>query len=75
MRSLEIKLYIYCFGFRQAWDDRGNTVLSAVTAGIRSSWMSAIKRAANLPDPDNNMDSLTVCSDTQQETNPQSPTT
>jgi len=50
-------------------------VLSAVTAGIRSSWMSAIKRAANLPDPDSNMDSLTVCSDTQQETNPQSPTT
>ncbi|EFN72300.1 Protein outspread [Camponotus floridanus] len=64
------------YGFQTvAWDDRGNTVLSAVTAGIRSSWMSAIKRAANLPDPDSNMDSLTVCSDTQQETNPQSPTT
>ncbi|XP_072748607.1 protein outspread isoform X3 [Anoplolepis gracilipes] len=64
------------YGFQTiAWDDRGNTVLSAVTAGIRSSWMSAIKRAANLPDSDSNVDSLTVCSDTQQETNPQSPTT
>ncbi|XP_032679665.1 protein outspread isoform X3 [Odontomachus brunneus] len=64
------------YGFQTvAWDDRGSTVLSAVTAGIRSSWMSAIKRAANLPDPDgNNVDSLAVCSDTQQETNPQSPT-
>jgi len=49
-------------------------VLSAVTAGIRSSWMSAIRRAANLADPDSNVDSLTVCSDIQQE-NPQSPTT
>ncbi|KMQ94700.1 protein outspread [Lasius niger] len=64
------------YGFQTvAWDDRGSTVLSAVTAGIRSSWMSAIKRAANLPDSDSNVDSLTVCSDTQQETNPQSPTT
>ncbi|KAL6255893.1 hypothetical protein P5V15_013134 [Pogonomyrmex californicus] len=63
------------YGFQTvAWDDRGNTVLSAVTAGIRSSWMSAIRRAANLPDPDINVDSLTVCPDTQQETNPQSPT-
>ncbi|XP_018345806.1 PREDICTED: protein outspread isoform X2 [Trachymyrmex septentrionalis] len=63
------------YGFQTvAWDDRGSTVLSAVTAGIRSSWMSAIRRAANLPDPDSN-DSLTVCTDTQQETNPQSPTT
>lgn len=59
----------------QAWDDRGSTVLSAVTAGIRSSWMSAIRRAANLADPENNVDSLTVCPDSQQETNPQSPTT
>ncbi|XP_020282640.1 protein outspread isoform X2 [Pseudomyrmex gracilis] len=64
------------YGFQTvAWDDRGNTVLSAVTAGIRSSWMSAIRRAANLPDPDSNVDSLTVCSDVQQETTPQSPTT
>ncbi|KAL0120206.1 hypothetical protein PUN28_008096 [Cardiocondyla obscurior] len=64
------------YGFQTvAWDDRGSTVLSAVTAGIRSSWMSAIRRAANLPDPDNNVDSLTVCPDAQQETNPQSPTT
>ncbi|XP_067206469.1 protein outspread isoform X4 [Linepithema humile] len=63
------------YGFQTvAWDDRGTTVLSAVTAGIRSSWMSAIRKAANLPDPDN-VDSLTVCSDTQQEANPQSPTT
>lgn len=50
-------------------------MLSAVTAGIRSSWMSAIRRAANLPDPDGNVDSLTVCPDVQQEANPQSPTT
>ncbi|XP_025163841.1 protein outspread isoform X2 [Harpegnathos saltator] len=64
------------YGFQTvAWDDRGSTVLSAVTAGIRSSWMSAIRRAANLPDPDsNNVDSLAVCPDTQQEANPQSPT-
>ncbi|XP_014489456.1 PREDICTED: protein outspread isoform X3 [Dinoponera quadriceps] len=64
------------YGFQTvAWDDRGSTVLSAVTAGIRSSWMSAIKRAANLPDPDsNNVDSLAVCPDTQQEAKPQSPT-
>ncbi|XP_026827895.1 protein outspread isoform X2 [Ooceraea biroi] len=64
------------YGFQTvAWDDRGSTVLSAVTAGIRSSWMSAIRRAANLPDPDSNVDSLAVCPDTQQEPNPQSPTT
>jgi hypothetical protein len=59
----------------QAWDDRGSTLLSAVTAGIRSSWMSAIRKAANLPDPDSNVDSLAVCPDAQQEPNPQSPTT
>ncbi|KAI4497164.1 hypothetical protein M0802_007648 [Mischocyttarus mexicanus] len=64
------------YGFQTvAWDDRGNNVLSAVTAGIRSSWMSAIRRAANLPDPDNNGESLPICSDNQQDTNPQSPTT
>ncbi|KAK1134042.1 hypothetical protein K0M31_011827 [Melipona bicolor] len=61
------------YGFQTvAWDDRGSTVLSAVTAGIRASWMSAIRRAANLPDPDN--DSLTVCQDGQQDNTPQSPT-
>ncbi|XP_015172858.1 PREDICTED: protein outspread isoform X3 [Polistes dominula] len=64
------------YGFQTvAWDERGSTVLSAVTAGIRSSWMSAIRRAANLPDPDNNGESLPICSDNQQDTNPQSPTT
>ncbi|XP_053988582.1 protein outspread isoform X2 [Hylaeus volcanicus] len=61
------------YGFQTvAWDDRGSTVLSAVTAGIRASWMSAIRRAANLPDPDN-ADALAVCQDGQQDT-PQSPT-
>ncbi|XP_043506324.1 girdin-like isoform X3 [Frieseomelitta varia] len=61
------------YGFQTvAWDDRGSTVLSAVTAGIRASWMSAIRRAANLPDPDN--DSLTVCQDGQSDNTPQSPT-
>ncbi|XP_011881785.1 PREDICTED: uncharacterized protein LOC105569716 isoform X2 [Vollenhovia emeryi] len=64
------------YGFQTvAWDDRGSTVLSAVTAGIRSSWMSAIRRAANLPDSDSNVDSVTICPDNQPETNPQSPTT
>lgn len=61
----------------KSWDDRGSTVLSAVTAGIRASWMSAIRRAANLPDPDNGSDSLTVCQDNnlaQQDNTPQSPT-
>ncbi|XP_076279051.1 myosin phosphatase Rho interacting protein outspread isoform X2 [Lasioglossum baleicum] len=64
------------YGFQTvAWDDRGSTVLSAVTAGIRASWMSAIRRAANLPDPDSNADSMTVCQDGQQDNTPQSPTT
>ncbi|KZC13253.1 Protein outspread [Dufourea novaeangliae] len=63
------------YGFQTvAWDDRGSTVLSAVTAGIRASWMSAIRRAANLPDPDSNVDSLAVCQDGQQDSTPQSPT-
>jgi len=31
----------------QAWDDRRCT-LSAVTAGIRSNWMTAVRRAAGL---------------------------
>ncbi|XP_017767093.1 PREDICTED: protein outspread-like isoform X2 [Eufriesea mexicana] len=63
------------YGFQTvAWDDRGTTVLSAVTAGIRASWMSAIRRAANLPDPDSSSDSLTVCQDGQPDTTPQSPT-
>ncbi|XP_016911244.2 protein outspread isoform X3 [Apis cerana] len=63
------------YGFQTvAWDERGSTVLSAVTAGIRASWMSAIRRAANLPDPDNGNDSLTVCQDAQQDNTPQSPT-
>ncbi|XP_076387068.1 myosin phosphatase Rho interacting protein outspread isoform X2 [Megachile rotundata] len=62
------------YGFQTvAWDDRGSTVLSAVTAGIRDSWMTAIRRAANLPDPDSNAD-LTVCQDSQQDNTPQSPT-
>ncbi|XP_076674018.1 myosin phosphatase Rho interacting protein outspread isoform X8 [Andrena cerasifolii] len=63
------------YGFQTvAWDERGSTVLSAVTAGIRASWMSAIRRAANLPDPDSNADSLTICQDGQQDNTPQSPT-
>ncbi|KAK9310721.1 hypothetical protein QLX08_000040 [Tetragonisca angustula] len=63
------------YGFQTvAWDDRGSTVLSAVTAGIRASWMSAIRRAANLPDPDSSNDSLTVCQDGQPDNTPQSPT-
>ncbi|XP_017880653.1 protein outspread isoform X2 [Ceratina calcarata] len=63
------------YGFQTvAWDDRGSTVLSAVTAGIRASWISAIRRAANLPDPDSNNDSLIVCQDGQQDNTPQSPT-
>jgi len=76
LKSLLCRLYLSLFGLAtQAWDDRGSTLLSAVTAGIRSSWMSAIRKAANLPDPDSNVDSLAVCPDTQQEPNPQSPTT
>ncbi|XP_012265785.2 protein outspread isoform X2 [Athalia rosae] len=65
------------YGFQTVtWDDRGTTVLSAVTAGIRSSWMSAIGDAANLPDPENNVDSRSACpQENQQDTNPQSPTT
>ncbi|XP_078044658.1 myosin phosphatase Rho interacting protein outspread isoform X3 [Augochlora pura] len=64
------------YGFQTvAWDDRGSTVLSAVTAGIRASWMSAIRRAANLPDPESNADSMSVCQDGQQDNTPQSPTT
>ncbi|XP_076627210.1 myosin phosphatase Rho interacting protein outspread isoform X2 [Colletes latitarsis] len=63
------------YGFQTvAWDDRGSTVLSAVTAGIRACWMSAIRRAANLSDPDSNADALAVCQDTQQDNTPQSPT-
>ncbi|XP_076183646.1 myosin phosphatase Rho interacting protein outspread isoform X2 [Ptiloglossa arizonensis] len=63
------------YGFQTvAWDERGSTVLSAVTAGIRASWMSAIRRAANLPDPDSNADALAVCQDGQQDNTPQSPT-
>lgn len=34
----------------QTWDDR-RYVLSAVTAGIRSNWMAAIRRAAGIPEP------------------------
>ncbi|XP_024940754.1 protein outspread isoform X5 [Cephus cinctus] len=64
------------YGFQTVtWDDRGTTVLSAVTAGIRSSWMSAIRRSANLPDPENSVDGHVVCQETQPEANPQSPTT
>lgn len=37
----------FCF---QSWDER-RYVLSAVTAGIRSNWMTAIRRAAGLPEP------------------------
>ncbi|XP_066599345.1 protein outspread isoform X3 [Prorops nasuta] len=64
------------YGFQTvAWDDRGSTVLSAVTAGIRSSWISAIRRAANLPDPDKDSQS-SHCQDVhRQDSNPQSPTT
>lgn len=58
----------------QTWDDRGTTVLSAVTAGIRSSWMSAIRKAANLPDQENNADSHAICQENQQDVNLQSPT-
>jgi hypothetical protein len=32
------------------WDDR-RYVLSAVTAGIRANWMSALRRAAGLQEP------------------------
>ncbi|XP_051165236.1 protein outspread isoform X2 [Leptopilina boulardi] len=63
------------YGFQTVtWDDRGTTILSAITGGIRSSWMSAIRRAANLPDPESNVESH-VCQDNQQDINPQSPTT
>ncbi|XP_043469870.1 protein outspread-like isoform X2 [Leptopilina heterotoma] len=62
------------YGFQTVtWDDRGTTILSAITGGIRSGWMSAIRRAANLPDPESNVDSH-VCQDNQQDVNPQSPT-
>ncbi|XP_014212324.1 uncharacterized protein LOC106642148 isoform X2 [Copidosoma floridanum] len=64
------------YGFQTiTWDDRGTTVLSAVTAGIRANWMSAIRKAANLPDPDNNpLDSHTNCQERQEEMSIQSPT-
>ncbi|XP_069672228.1 protein outspread isoform X4 [Periplaneta americana] len=39
------------YGFQTlTWDDR-RYVLSAVTAGIRANWMSAVRRAAGLQDP------------------------
>ncbi|KDR11694.1 Protein outspread [Zootermopsis nevadensis] len=39
------------YGFQTlTWDDR-RYVLSAVTAGIRSNWMSALRRAAGLQEP------------------------
>jgi hypothetical protein len=34
----------------QSWDDH-RYVLSAVTAGIRANWMSALRRAAGLQEP------------------------
>lgn len=69
--SCNRRLDIECFLF-QTWDDRGTTVLSAVTAGIRSSWMTAIKRAANLSDPDDPVD--VSCQDGSIDAKPQSPT-
>lgn len=36
--------------FFQTWDER-RYVLSAVTAGIRANWMSALHRAAGLQEP------------------------
>ncbi|XP_043274219.1 protein outspread isoform X2 [Venturia canescens] len=65
------------YGFQTVtWDDRGTTLLSAVTAGIRSSWMSAIRRAANLPDPiENPVDGGHVaCQNNQADPKRQSPT-
>ncbi|XKL67688.1 hypothetical protein PGB90_003179 [Kerria lacca] len=45
------------YGFQiKTWDER-QYVLSAVTAGIRANWMSAIKRAAGLQEDANKMDS------------------
>jgi hypothetical protein len=41
---LYIKYILVAF---QAWDDR-RYVLSAVTAGIRANWMSALRKAAGL---------------------------
>ncbi|XP_046620410.1 protein outspread isoform X1 [Neodiprion virginianus] len=58
------------YGFQTVtWDDRGTTVLSAVTAGIRSSWMTAIGKATNLPNPE------VKCPENEQDANPESPTT
>ncbi|XP_063972956.1 protein outspread isoform X2 [Diachasmimorpha longicaudata] len=66
------------YGFQTVtWDDRGTTVFSAVTAGIRSSWVSAIRRAANLSDSDDVIvDNHILChGNQQQDTNKsQSPT-
>ena len=41
-------MYFFLYSF-QTWDDR-RYVLSAVTAGIRANWMSALRKAAGLRD-------------------------
>lgn len=45
--ALPIKYILVVF---QAWDER-RYVLSAVTAGIRANWMSALRKAAGLQEP------------------------
>ncbi|XP_015114889.1 protein outspread isoform X2 [Diachasma alloeum] len=66
------------YGFQTVtWDSRGTTVFSAVTAGIRSSWVSAIRRAANLSDSDDVIvDNHILCHGNQQQdsSKSQSPT-
>ncbi|XP_067013122.2 protein outspread [Anabrus simplex] len=48
------------YGFQTTtWDDR-RYVLSAVTAGIRNNWMSAIRRAASLQEPPTHDTTLSV---------------
>ncbi|XP_011297209.1 protein outspread isoform X2 [Fopius arisanus] len=65
------------YGFQTVtWDGRGTTVFSAVTAGIRSSWVSAIRRAANLLDTDDVIVDGLLCHGNQQQdpSKSQSPT-
>ncbi|GLG98461.1 Uncharacterized protein GBIM_05111 [Gryllus bimaculatus] len=59
VRSVSEVQVVRNYGFQAtSWDER-RYVLSAVTAGIRNNWMSAIRRAAGLQEP-NVLDGSTI---------------
>ncbi|XP_011502573.1 PREDICTED: protein outspread [Ceratosolen solmsi marchali] len=61
------------YGFQAiTWNKQHSMILSAVTAGIRSSWISAIRRAANLPILENNYKPYSLCKIRKQDVNNQS---